>query len=561
MEVQVPSPHHLPGPLSFPEFDEKHPDLYGRVLDQARYLPFRDIGDNTSKKSIAQCSGTQGNRHSQKESMSQGPIDKKRTTSTSPHEEKQKRLPLQAARTLPPIQSASRALASYDLGSTANGTQNGSAWQTAQPSASAEQPSSRPTGFHNLLNPTSNGELTNTPVRHTNGKHSGSPRDTAALPTIPRTGTPSLPAPSVKGQSPGQVSLPSITPPSANAFSQPLGRSPSSYGPSPITMNGPCGTMDAKQSPFVLPRDHKMNGNFTALSLPELNRVPSIPGESLSSCLPPPRSPPGRRMSQDSTRYERMQLLVGRPGNGPQTSASQSDSPSTQYSTYSQMSRQTPPAQSNVSRGEPQSFFQNPLNVGGSGSSMAQMTYDVPASSSTAGVSTYQMMTLDTENGPIQVPVDVQAASKVADEKRKRNATASHRFRQRRKEKERETSQNIAKLESTIRDMEEERDFYRGERDYFRNLASRVPGQIHTLSRPLSPRQRRHASMGGSMAFGNVRYQGSENGDASNGRNTRRRTSSYMPPSGPPPQAEGTAPGPHYQQAPLNGIGLNRGRP
>lgn len=109
---------------------------------------------------------------------------------------------------------------------------------------------------------------------------------------------------------------------------------------------------------------------------------------------------------------------------------------------------------------------------------MAQMKFDGPPGSSTGGGS-YQMMTLDTENGPIQVPVDVQAASKVADEKRKRNATASHRFRQRRKEKERETSQNIAKLEQQIREMEEEREHYRRERDYFREMATRNPGHAH----------------------------------------------------------------------------------
>ena len=172
-------------------------------------------------------------------------------------------------------------------------------------------------------------------------------------------------------------------------------------------------------------------------------------------------------------------------------------------------------------------------------------------------------MTLDTENGPIQVPVDVQAASKVADEKRKRNATASHRFRQRRKEKERETSQNISKLETQLREMEEERDYYRGERDYFRNVASRIPGpgQAHLLPRPLSPKQRRQASMGGAIPFGDMQFQGSENGNRNAGRNTRRRTSSYVPPSGPPPQSEVPTPVPHYHQTLPNGLVGSRGHP
>ena len=107
--------------------------------------------------------------------------------------------------------------------------------------------------------------------------------------------------------------------------------------------------------------------------------------------------------------------------------------------------------------------------TGGASSSLTQMASDVPAKSKVIEVvdsthqvihlagevpvdvqPTYQMMTLDTENGPIQVPVDALAASKVADEKRKRNATASLRFRQRRKQKELESAQTIQKLEHRV---------------------------------------------------------------------------------------------------------------
>lgn len=53
--------------------------------------------------------------------------------------------------------------------------------------------------------------------------------------------------------------------------------------------------------------------------------------------------------------------------------------------------------------------------------------------------SAYQMMTINTTSGSVQLPVDVRAASKEADKKRKRNAGASARFRKRRKEGERES--------------------------------------------------------------------------------------------------------------------------
>ena len=166
---------------------------------------------------------------------------------------------------------------------------------------------------------------------------------------------------------------------------------------------------------------------------------------------------------------------------------------------------------------------------------MPQVAFDHKAfeapTAGPSGQSQYQMMTLETEQGPIQVPVDVQAASKVADEKRKRNATASHRFRQRRKEKEQETSSNIAKLEAQVREMTEEKEYYQRERDFLQDVVLR--NRIPLPPRPTSPRRRRRASLGGP---GMPPYQDMDTGDRSEGRNTRRRTSAYVPPQGPPPQ-------------------------
>ncbi len=53
--------------------------------------------------------------------------------------------------------------------------------------------------------------------------------------------------------------------------------------------------------------------------------------------------------------------------------------------------------------------------------------------------SRYQETALSTENGLLRVSVDVQAASKAANERRKRNAKAVRRCRQRRKDRDRET--------------------------------------------------------------------------------------------------------------------------
>ena len=547
-------------PLSIPEIEQNCPDIVARWY-QSQYrhqLPYRDRDTNNNSKDNHpfQCHGHSGNRQIQEEvHMSQRPATSL-PSSSSPHD-RSKRLPPLGSRILPPIHNPTTSGLSQNGTPKISATQNVSARPTPPPSSTPpDQRSSRPIGVQNLLNPTTSGESTSSQSRRRNPEQMDSPPRASPLTAMPRSSTPSLPPTSMPNRSPVSMTLPSITPPSVNPYPQPMGRamtphlSPSSYGPGPVTMNNPSGTMDVKHSPFVLPRDH--NGVGGPGGLADVAIATSLPGEPYGAPLPPARSPPGRRGSQDSTRYSHMQNLLERKGSvatGPQSVASQGDSPSTQYSSFSQVSHTPPPP---PSTGQPQSFFTAPFTAPGPASSMAQMGFDA-ASGSTAGGSTYQMMTLDTEQGPIQVPVDVQAASKVADEKRKRNATASHRFRQRRKEKERENSQNIAKLEDQIRQMEEEREHYRRERDYFREVAVRQPGQTHVLPRPLSPRQRRHPSTSGSMGYSSVQFEGPESGNRNGGRNTRRRTSAYVAPTGPTPQStEPPRSMPHYERMASN---------
>ncbi|KAL8991005.1 MAG: hypothetical protein Q9169_007972 [Polycauliona sp. 2 TL-2023] len=99
-----------------------------------------------------------------------------------------------------------------------------------------------------------------------------------------------------------------------------------------------------------------------------------------------------------------------------------------------------------------------------------------------------QIITIDNDQGPIQLPIAIQAASKVANEKRKCNAAAVYRFRRLMRKKQLETSQKIDRLESQISYLTAEKDFYRQERDYFRSLVSRDSGQPHLPARPPSPR-------------------------------------------------------------------------
>ena len=104
------------------------------------------------------------------------------------------------------------------------------------------------------------------------------------------------------------------------------------------------------------------------------------------------------------------------------------------------------------------------------------------------GKSSYEM-TLETDDGPMVVPVelDLQQASKVADEKRKRNAGASARFRARRKEKEKEASYTINSLKQEMESIRVQRDFYRQERDFMRNFAATHVVSVRLPERPPSP--------------------------------------------------------------------------
>lgn len=143
----------------------------------------------------------------------------------------------------------------------------------------------------------------------------------------------------------------------------------------------------------------------------------------------------------------------------------------------------------------------------------------------------------------LPVELDVEQASKTANEKRKRNAGASARFRQRRKEKEREASQTIANLERELHAVEDERNHYRSERDFFRDLYARQVGPGQLSQRPLTPRapaaMARPALVDTSPQWQDLSRETSE----SLPRNLRHRTSSYSAafPAPPPPAAAAAA--------------------
>lgn len=168
----------------------------------------------------------------------------------------------------------------------------------------------------------------------------------------------------------------------------------------------------------------------------------------------------------------------------------QADRPSAVQTLYPKIEQPSPIYRYGLPPSQPPNAFRVlPAGMGGGFGHESQM--HGPHEGYQSGQTSYQM-TLETDQGPMVVPVelDLQQASKVADEKRKRNAGASARFRARRKEKEKEASQTISGLQQELRNLMEEREFYLLERNYFREIASRhVPSA--QLLRPPSPQHRR----------------------------------------------------------------------
>ena len=362
---------------------------------------------------------------------------------------------------------------------------------------------SRPNRVEYLLNPTAR-DTTGAGGRQHDGNGMGS-RWTAPIAAPSRPATP--PPTGMRKRPSGDVSLPSITPALMNQHPHPPSRSttprsPTGHGPSFITTGPPTATIDARQTPALLPRDQASVPTGSGSLLPsEIITAPSMLGAAHPPPVPPPRPSP------------RVQTPFVRTG----YSASRNSSPP---SALAQL----------ASTDERQSHFSTSFTPTGPASTLPQLVFDKEAfdvaTSEASRQTQYQTFTFETEQGPIQVPLNVQGGSKAADEKRKRNATASHRFRQRRKEREQEISIKISGLEAQLQGVIEEKEYYQRERDFLQDVILRY--RIPISPRPLSPRWRRHALLGGPQAPDTDRS--AQTGD----RNTLRSTSAYIPQGQPP---------------------------
>jgi hypothetical protein len=125
----------------------------------------------------------------------------------------------------------------------------------------------------------------------------------------------------------------------------------------------------------------------------------------------------------------------------------------------------------------------------------------------------------------IFVPVDTHQGSKSADERRLRNAGASQRFRSRKKEKETLMEEETRRLHGIVRGLEQQRDFYRNERNRLRDIVSRTPGISEWANGPPTPT----ATQGGASPEPESRPALNNPPPTTRRRTTQTRPYSYEP--------------------------------
>ncbi|MCJ1404648.1 hypothetical protein MMC11_007874, partial [Xylographa trunciseda] len=546
----LPSPFPFPyaGPYSLSVLEERIADFKSSVQQSLSHLQFEKSPGYWEGEQHRQCSVSRENQSFQ--SRNQNPMSQKPAGSGLQQSPYNGGFPYSARDTpkLPPMGSGTKlsspkggehggdAVAGSPVSTTSSRT-----LLTSAPPSEMESSATRPLRMHNILNPPN---LATEMLRQRVVSQAETPPTVNAA--LSQYSSEPSPESSSRGATPG------TTLPPMNLYSSSIGHSTRLMTPSSLArgglnatgVNAPSGTIDAKVSPFLPVGSQAYNHNAPPVthSVPPLGNTPPIaPRPSYGFPIQQANTPPDRRPGDPMS----------------QAPPSQSNSPATSYSSYSHPSHPSPAPQytTPTTQGPKSMYFSSHGSAGGRASVGPQITLGTDSSygpsTSAVGQSTYQLMTLDTDQGPIQVPVDVQAASKMADEKRKRNAGASARFRQRRKEKEREASTTITKLESQIRDLSEERDYYRVERDYFRGIVYSTSAQALVVPRVPSPRLRKSSQSSGGAPRSEAQWEQSEDRGAQTGRNTRRRINSFTPTYElPPPGMAPPIQSPAYPNAP-----------
>jgi len=246
-------------------------------------------------------------------------------------------------------------------------------------------------------------------------------------------------------------------------------------GPGPIrrhARNSTTGVFSAQDHPFPLMSPPRGSPAFQPAS--RLG-APGTPPASLQPPAPPnPHHQQQQQQQQQQTAHAHGQPFSGgdaythAPGYGTGTPHSAADASPRSYSAYTSAPSPYTHASSFVGGYQPAIQDQH-------GS-----LYAIPLGSHHGS----GQVTLNTPDGPIIAPYDTTSGSLAQHEKRKKNASASSRFRKRKKEKEIENTRRMEELEHNLKKMEEERDFYRNQRDYLRGIivhAQQNRGQLPPL--------------------------------------------------------------------------------
>ncbi|KAF9872658.1 hypothetical protein CkaCkLH20_09837 [Colletotrichum karsti] len=289
---------------------------------------------------------------------------------------------------------------------------------------------------------------------------------------------------------------------------------------------------ESQQTPFLPPAAPRAKRPYQADDAPHesVRPAPGLPFSGPPSLGPPstmaPMTTPPRAMSQP---------MIGQvpPPDRPQLPPMPRDPRAPEYQVQQGMVPPGPGYSQQVS--PPGPVWSAP----GSGTALYQ---SLRSESAKAVMEGGIMFRIGGDSGMV-VPVDVHQASKQADEKRQRNAGASARFRQRKKERDQEQIASMQKLEqrnreleSRMRDLAQERDFYRDERNRLREVVLRTP-LSEMANGPPSPTSSRS---GGSMAETSPmtqapilpphhQQQGYASSESSVERPTRRRRTDSAP--------------------------------
>ncbi|RYN64366.1 hypothetical protein AA0117_g12538 [Alternaria alternata] len=380
-----------------------------------------------------------------------------------------------------------------------------------------------PFGVHSILNPQAELVEQQRALRRSNSQmDSPSPVDTQnsqSLPSISRPNSVDSTQSTQEGQQHARPFQPPERPPIRSLYPEKGIRTHSLS-----RLNPPTGTIDAQQSPFLTASTRPSEIMTTQPALP----TPPAGGRTHYFPATAPTPPPNM-----------MRTEIRRPSvNFPQSGSA---SPIAQYSPYSQpASVASSQYDNNSTQGQYGPMRRHtPTHDSRQGSVSMESERNSMIAMAPSNQSSVQLMTIQSQDGSLHnIQVETQTASKGADEKRRRNAGASARFRARRKEKEREASISISRLEQNVRDSNEDAEYYRSERDYWRSIAMQAQPERH-ITRPPSPRLRRVSvapSRAPSSTTGHgseASYDGYEEEMREEERNVRRRTSSYHPAVGP----------------------------